>query len=113
MFGAFSYPDEITRRRTSPGSRNEHDEYIPGTTADDVLRANVQPLALADSDFVGGAQLVERLKVYVPDSAGDPLAAAFDESPADQVIYDGKTYVVEESRRWRGSHVRATLLREA
>ena len=73
----------------------------------------MQPLALADSDFAGGAQLVERLKVYVPDSAGNPLAAAFDESLADKVVFGGKTYTVEESRRWRGSHVRATLLREA
>ena len=111
MFGAFAYPDEITRRRTMPGHRNEYDEWVPGEVVETELPANVQPLALDDADIAGGVSLRERLRVFVPDSAGDPLAAAFDESLADQVIYDGRTYTVEESRRWRGSHVRATLLR--
>ena len=137
-FGAFSFPQTITRRRTMPGSRNQFGEYVPGQVVDTPLPASVQPLALEDSDFVGGAQVLERLKCYVPDDAedlyqptgfsqafsnafykrgavqpsgGDPLAAAFEDSIADQVIYGGRTYTVEESRRWRGSHVRATLLR--
>lgn len=113
MLASFGFPDTITRRRTMPGHRDEHGEYVKGSTVDTELRANVQPLALTDSDFVGGAQVLERLKVYVPDDAegDDALAAAFDDSTADEVVYDGKTYEVEESRRYRGSHVRATLLR--
>ena len=71
----------------------------------------MQPLALEDSDFVGGAQLVERLKVYLPASSGD-LRAAADDSPADQVVYKGKVYTVEESRTWP-RFTRGTLLRES
>ena len=46
--------------------------------------------------------------------AGDsePLAAAFEEAEADEVLYAGLSYVVEESQLWPGSHVKAVLLRE-
>ena len=108
---------------------------VPGTVTDMTLPANVQPLELEDVDATSGASLVERVKVYVPDRAGltnlprgfsaafntdfyhrPPahgalLAAAFEEAEADEVIHDGKTYTVESSVRWPGSHVRAIAVR--
>ena len=103
------FQNTITRLRSGPGSY-VNGEWVPGTETEVELRAAVQPLALEDADFVGGAQLQERLKVYLPASSGD-LRAAFDDAPADQVVYKGKVYTVEESRTWP-KHTRATLLRE-
>ena len=59
------FPDRIIRRRELPGRRNDVGEWVPGQTVDFELRASVQPIALTDSDLVGGVQLVHRLKVYV------------------------------------------------
>ena len=42
----------------------------------------------------------------------DALQAAFEDHEADVVVYDGKEFVVEESRSWPGGHCRATLFRE-
>ena len=42
----------------------------------------------------------------------NPLAAAFEDREADNAIFAGLEYVVEESQLWRGSHCRAVLLRE-
>ena len=43
----------------------------------------------------------------------NPLAAAFEDRGADRVEIGSDVYVVVESETWPGSHVRATLLREA
>ena len=43
----------------------------------------------------------------------NPLAAAFAAAEADNAIFAGLEYVVEESQLWRGSHCRAVLLRES
>ena len=42
---------------------------------------------------------------------GALLRAAFDDSVADRICYDGIDYVIEESRSWP-SHTRATALRQ-
>ena len=103
------FPETITRRRSTAGSY-VNGEWVPGGETEAELRAAVQPLVLEDSDFVGGAQLQERLKVFVPAASGD-LRAAADDAPADQVVYKGKVYTVEESRTWP-KFTRAMLLRE-
>ena len=103
------FPDTITRRRQGPGGFDVHGEWKSGPVTEIELRASVQPLALEDADFVGGAQLVDRLKVYIPEP--DALGAAFDDREADRVVIDSCEYVVEESRSWPGSHTRATILR--
>ena len=69
------FPDTITRKRTAPGGF-VRGSYQPGATTETELAASVQPLALEDSDLVGGSQLVERLKVYIPEE--DALVAAAD-----------------------------------
>ena len=111
------YPDKIIRRRSGRGS------YVlgvfePGEQVWLEIAAAVQPLAREDRDFEGGAQQKARLKCYVPQS-GDPdaspltpiLAAAFERSEADRVVWQGRLYVVEESRAWP-RFTRAILLRE-
>ncbi len=104
------FPDTIVRKREGPGSHDGYGEWVPGTVTETELSASVQRLDLEDSDTVGGARLVERLKVFVPVSSGD-LQAAFDDAGADRVVWKGREYVVEESRTWpRFTH--ATLLRE-
>ena len=60
------FPDAIVRRRQGPGTTNFYGEFEPGQVVTIVLPALVQPVKLEDSDFAGGVQLVERLKVYVP-----------------------------------------------
>ena len=60
------FPDVITRRRTLPGTFNEFGEFVDGPIRETELRASVQPLSIKDADFVGGAQLQARVKVYVP-----------------------------------------------
>ena len=57
---------EVVRSRQGPSTRNIYGEIEPGATVTAVLPASVQPVSLEDQDFVGGAQLMERLKVYVP-----------------------------------------------
>lgn len=119
------FPDRITRRRQMPGYRDAYGSYVEGTIEDVVFAASAQPLKLEDADAVGGAGLVERLKVYIPSS--DALRAARDRLELDSngaviqvtasadVVFLGADmlngYVVEESRSWPG-HTRATLLRE-
>ena len=60
------FPNEVVRRRQGAGGFNEFDEFEPGAVVTAVLPASVQPLSLEDQNFVVGAQLMERLKVYVP-----------------------------------------------
>ena len=104
------FPYIITRRRQEPGAFSEFGEFVQGQVVETEMRANVQPLKLADSNFVGGVSLVERLRVYVRES--DSLQAAFEDRQADKVIWRGATFVVEESRAWPGRHTRAVALRE-
>ena len=82
---------------------------VDPTAVEAEIQANVQPVSLEDADLAGGVQLVERLRVFVPAYAGD-LRAAFEETAADEVVYKGKVYTVEESRTWP-TFTRATLLR--
>ena len=105
------FPHTITRRRTMPGHRDDFGEHVPGTVEETDLRASVQPMSLEDSDLVGGVQVSHRLSVYVPEP--DALSAAFMDDAADQVLYGGNQFVVEESQSWPGSHTRAVLLRES
>ena len=105
------FRDTITRRRAGIGVYDRYGDFQEGASTDLDMRASVQPIALEDSDLVSGAQLQERLKVYLPASEGD-LRAAFDDRLADQVVYKGKVYVVEESRTWP-KFTRATILRES
>ena len=96
-----------------PGHHDDRGEWVPGATTDVELRASVQPLALEDADLAGGVQLRQRLKCYVlPRRERVGLAAAFEQAGADKVIWQGATYVVEESRTW-STFTRATLLRES
>ena len=78
----------------------------------------MQPLGLADAETAGGAQLRNRLRVFVPDARSlvdlddAPLVAAYDDREADRVrLGAGRTFVVESSMAWPG-HVEAVLLRE-
>ena len=104
------FPHTITRRRQGAGRVNDFGEFVPGALTETDLRASVQPMTLEDSDFAGGVSVSHRLSVFVPQPGA--LAAAFEEAEADTVIVDGLEYIVEESQSWRGSHTRATLLRE-
>ena len=74
------------------------------------LPASVQPLSIEDADLGEGTDVTDRIKVYVP--MPDALVAAFEDAQADDVLVDGVAYVVDESRSWRRSHTRATLLRK-
>ena len=109
-FAKRRFPDTIVRRRQGEGYRDERGRFVPGAIVETELAASVQPLALEDSDIAGGAQLRERLRVYTPER--NALLAAFEDAEADNVVYNGATYVVEESRSWP-THTRATLLRES
>ena len=105
------FPQTVTRRRQAEGRRNAAGEWVPGGVTETELRASVQPLKLEDVDLEAGAQLSERLKIYVP--GGDyELLAAFENAEADRVVWRGAEYTVIESRSWVGSHTRATVLRE-
>ena len=106
------FPDTITRLRRSPVDYDKYGDRVDAYMVETELRCTVQPIALEDKDLVSGAQLQERLKVYVPASSGDLRAASDDLGEADQVDYRGKRYVVEESRTWP-KFTRATLLRES
>ena len=105
------FRDTITRRRRSPVDYDQYGDRVKAYMVETELRCAVQPIALEDRDLVSGAQLVERLKVYVPTSEGDLRAAGDDLAEADQVQYKGRRYVVEESRTWP-RFTRATLIRE-
>ena len=106
------FPDTITRRRRAPVDYDKYGDRVKAYMVETELRAAVQPIALEDRDLVSGAQLVERLKVFVPASSGDLRAASDDLGEADKVVYGGKVYTVEESRTWP-RFTRATLLRES
>ena len=104
------FPDSITRRRMAAGYRDEHGEWVPGGAVDVTFAATVQPLGVADSELVGGAQLSDRRVVYIPEPGA--LEAAFDEQVADHVIGDGMDFVVTDSWSWR-AHTKAHILRES
>ena len=103
------FPGRITRRRFGGRDRDEYGRAVDPTAVEAEIQANVQPVSLEDADLAGGVQLVERLRVFVPAYAGD-LRAAFEGTAADEVVYKGKVYTVEESRTWP-TFTRATLLR--
>ena len=103
------FPDTILRRREVPGMYVVG-EWVPGAVVETGFRASVQPLKVEDVDFEGGAQFSRKLKVYI--AQPDALAAAFEDSTADVVVYGGIEYVVTESQSWPGSHTKAVLLRE-
>ena len=105
------FPDTITRRRSpGTGSFNQYDEYTSDPPVETELRASVQPLLLEDEDTAAGVRFSNKFKVFIPEP--DALAAAFEESVADKVVYDGMEYVVSESASWSGSHTQAVILRE-
>ena len=103
------FPHTITRRRHEPGFYNDDGEWTPGSVTETALRASVQPLSNEDLEAGGFSRLVTRYKVFVP--ATDALAAAFEDSDADEVVYGGETFTVEENRSWPGQHTRATIVR--
>ena len=108
---ALRYRDTITRRRYDGGDYNDVGRWVRGEATETAMRGSVQPVALEDLDRPGeGARLVGRLRIYVPASSGG-LRGAEDGGEADQVVYGGKVYTVEESRTW-ATHTRAILLRE-
>ena len=74
------------------------------------IRVNLQPLTLEDSDFVGGEQVTERLKCYSPHPGA--LLAAIEDSVADEIVHDGKVFIVEKTEQWTGGHTKAILLRQ-
>ena len=104
------FPDRIVRRRQEPGTTNAFGEFVEGSKTEVAFAASVQPMALEDADIAGGVSLQDRRVAFVPEE--NALLAAFEDRQADQVIFFGTTFVVEESRSWPGSHTRATLLRE-
>ena len=104
------FPDSITRKRGTPGHRNEFGEWVPGTLEETEFRASVQPLTLEDSNNAGGVAVSERLSVLVP--VAGALVAAFDDSTADKAEIDGLEYTVESTQSWRRNHTRAIVIRE-
>ena len=84
------FPDAIVRRRQGPGTYNQYGEFESGQIVTIVLPASVQPLKLEDANFVGGAQLVERLKVYAPTGIERIV------TPGDVLSWHG------EALRWNG-----------
>ena len=84
------FPNEIIRRRQGPGDFNEFGEFEPGQIVTVVLPALVQPVKLEDANFVGGVQLLERLKVYVPTGIERVV------TPGDTLSWYG------EALRWHG-----------
>ena len=91
------FPNEVVRRRQSAGAFDEYGEWVPGQIVTVALPASVQPLKLADSDFVGGVQLVERLKVYVPTGIERSV------TPGDTLRWNGGVLTWSgEPLRWGG-----------
>ena len=109
------FPHTITRQRQTPGHFNQYGEFVPGSTLTHDFRANVQPLSLTDDLLSEGARIMERIKIYVPIDESrptvPPLRAAETDTEPDKVLYNSKTYQVEESWFW-GDHVLATALRQ-
>lgn len=103
------FPDRVWITRQQPGHYDDRGEWEPGTAASILHRARVQPLGIEDANLVGGAQLSERLTVYVP--VPDAARAARDEAEADTVRVGTDSYVVTESFSWP-SHSKLVLLRE-
>ena len=60
------FPHEVVRRRQGAGGFNEFGEFEPGAVVTAILPASAQPLSLEDQNFVGGEQLMERIRVFVP-----------------------------------------------
>lgn len=60
------FPREVIRRRQGAGVWNVYGEYEAGPIARVILPASIQPLSLEDNDLVGGSQLAERMRVFVP-----------------------------------------------
>ena len=108
---------EIVRLRESPGGYDNTGRWQPGAVVETTLLASVQPLGLTDAETGGGAQLRNRLRVFVSDARplGDlddaPLIAAFVDREADRVRLAEGVFVVTASESWP-SHVEAILLRE-
>ena len=67
------FPDEVTRKRSLPGMYNDFGEYVTGAVRETIFRCSVQPRALDDDDQAGGAQLTERLRIYVPTGDGGAI----------------------------------------
>ena len=111
MLSKRRFPDTVHRKREHPGRRNQYGEFVPGALEFTEFSASVQPLALQDSDFVGGARTEERLKVYIPEAGA--LLAAFADRRADNAIVNGFEYVVEETQASWSNHTRAILFRES
>ena len=117
LLAAAGVMTEIVRLREAPGGYDDTGRWQPGEVTETTLLASVQPLGLADAETVGGAQLRDRRRVFVPDARplGDlddaPLVAAFSDREADRVRLAAGVFVVEFSESWPG-HVEAVLLRE-
>ena len=104
------FPDTIRRLRASASSQDDYGRYVPPTVTEATFPASVQPIALEDVNFQGGAQLRDRMVCYVPEP--DALLAARDDAEADRVLLEsGREYVVERSESWPG-HTKAVLLAE-
>lgn len=102
------FPDTIRRLRASAGSQDDYGRRIAPTVTEATFRASVQPIALEDIDFQGGAQLRDRRVCYVPEPGA--LLAVRDDAEADKVLLEnGREYVVESSESWPG-HTKAILL---
>ena len=92
------FPDTITRRRESPGMRNNFGEWIPGSTTDEEFSASVQPVSLEDENLLEGARSIERIKVLIPEP--DVLRAAFDDAAADVVVFESREFTTEKTMAW-------------
>ena len=91
------FPDAIVRRRQGPGDFDEYGEWAEGAVVTVVLPALVQPVKLEDANFGGGAQLVERLKVYVP------VGVERSVTPGDTLRWNGGVLTWSgEPLRWGG-----------
>lgn len=104
------FPHTVTRRRYGAAGYTDYGKYEVGAPIETDFRASVEPLKLEDIDTVGGAQLSDQIRVYIPEP--DALAAAHDDKPADRVVFDGDEYTVVQSQSWIESHTAAILLRE-
>ena len=95
------FRDTITRLRTAPGAY-VRGQYEPGPVTETALPASVQALDVEDHDFVGGARLEERLKVFVP--RRDALLAAFDICLPDVAAAEHAD--TADTLRWGGDVIR-------
>ena len=60
------FPNEVIRRRVGPESYNEFGEHVPGAVVTAILPGAIEPVSLEDNELVGGQQLSERIRVFVP-----------------------------------------------